>query len=104
MAPVLEDLRRRTSRSGLEIIHVNIWEGVNPFDEARFFCDIWGVEGTVLVDEQGELATRLDIRGVPTNVFVDSDGTVLTVGAVTPEDLEAATRRLLGPDAVIDPD
>jgi hypothetical protein len=35
-------------------------------------------------------------------VFVDKDGTVTAVGGVTPADLEAEIRRLLGPGAVID--
>ena len=77
---------------------VNVWEGVNAHAEAKDFCQLWGVEGTVLVDESGEVAERLGVRGVPTNVLVDSDGTVTTVGAATPEALEAAARRLLGPD------
>jgi hypothetical protein len=82
---------------------VNVWEGVNALEEARSFCELWGVDGTVLLDESGELARAVGVRGVPTNVFVDSDGTVIAVGAVSPDDLEAATRRLLGPSAEIDP-
>ncbi|MGH9129993.1 MAG: TlpA family protein disulfide reductase [Acidimicrobiales bacterium] len=69
--------------------------------EAEQFCQIWGVSGPVLVDETGDYAALLGIRGVPTNVFVDLDGTVTAVGAVTPEKLEAETRRLLGPGAAI---
>ncbi|MGH9063719.1 MAG: TlpA family protein disulfide reductase [Acidimicrobiales bacterium] len=89
-------MRRRTSRSGLEIILVNEWEGVGARTEAQDFCQIWGVAGPVLVDEAGDYARLLGIRGVPTNVFVDSDGTVTAVGAVTPAELETETRRLLG--------
>lgn len=100
---MLEQLRRRTSRSGLEIIPVNVWEGVNPFVEARNFCDLWGIPPTVLVDEHGWLAARFAVRGVPTNIFVDSDGTVTAVGGSTPEELESATARLLGSSSLIDP-
>ena len=81
---------------------MNVWEGVNARDEARSFCELWGVAGPVLVDETGEYAARIGVRGVPTNVFVDADGTVTAVGAVTPDELEAATRRLLGPGADMD--
>jgi hypothetical protein len=81
---------------------INVWEGVGTRAEASMFCDIWGIDGTVLVDETGEYARALQIRGVPTNVFVDKDGTVTAVGGVTPADLEAEIRRLLGPGAVID--
>jgi hypothetical protein len=81
---------------------VNVWEGVGAFDEARAFCELWGVAGTVLVDERGELVDRLGIRGVPTNVLVDADGTIRCIGATTPWDLEAAVRELLGPDAAFE--
>jgi hypothetical protein len=100
----MEDLRRRTGRSGLEIISVNVWEGADAFAEARGFCELWGMDGTVLVDEGGELPDRLGLRGVPTNVFVDADGTVTAVGAVAPADLVTATRQLLGPAAPADLD
>ena len=80
-----------------------MWEGVDPFTEARNFCELWGVEGPVLVDEDGSFVEQLGIRGVPTNILVDDDGTVTCVGASTPAELEAAVRRLLGPDAPIEP-
>jgi hypothetical protein len=96
-------LRRRAGRSGLEIILVDVWEGTGAFAEARTFCKLWGVEGTVLVDEAGELVERLGIRGVPTNILVDADGTVTTVGASTPRELEAAVRDLLGPGNPLEP-
>jgi thioredoxin-like negative regulator of GroEL len=81
---------------------LNVWEGLEGPVEGRRFVELWGIEGTVLFDEQG-LAERLGIKGVPTNIFVRPDGTVAEVGASTPEDLEAAVRRLLGPEAEIDP-
>lgn len=82
---------------------MNVWEGVDPFTEARQFCELWGVDGPVLVDVHGSFAERLGIRGVPTNIVVDDDGTVTCVGASTPQALEAAVRRLLGPDAPFEP-
>ena len=82
---------------------MNIWEGVDPQAEARRFAELWSVDGPVLVDAEGTLAALLGVRGVPTNIFVDAGGTVTEVGAMTPAALEAATRRLLGPDADIDP-
>jgi hypothetical protein len=82
---------------------VNVWEGVGAHDEAQLFCDLWGIDGTVLVDEQGLLVDALGIRGVPTNVLVDADGTITCIGASTPDELEVAVRDLLGPDAEIEP-
>ncbi|MGH9068125.1 MAG: hypothetical protein ACRD0J_11660, partial [Acidimicrobiales bacterium] len=75
MAPVIEDLRRRASRFGLEIILVNVWEGADARAEVLRFCELWDVPGSVLLDERSELAHKLMVRGVPTNVFVDRDGT-----------------------------
>jgi Thioredoxin-like domain len=92
---VLEELRRRTARSGLDIIMINIWENVDPVAEARHFASIWGLDGTVLVDETGEYAARLGIRGVPTNVVVDGRGLVRTVGATTPQELNEVVSSLL---------
>ena len=82
---------------------MNVWEGVDPFTEARQFCELWGVDGPVLVDVHGTFTEQLDIRGVPTNIVVDGDGTVTCVGASTPQALEAAVRRLLGTDAALEP-
>lgn len=81
---------------------MDVWEGNGAFTEARTFCELWGVKGTVLVDEAGELVSELGIRGVPTNILVDADGTVTAVGASTPRELEAAVRELLGPDTSFD--
>lgn len=83
---------------------MDVWEGTGAYTEARTFCELWGIEGTVLVDEAGELVERLGIRGVPTNILVDADGTVTTVGASTPGELEAAVRELLGPDTPLEDD
>ncbi len=81
---------------------MDVWEGTGAFTEARTFCELWGVAGTVLVDEAGELVEQLGIRGVPTNICVDADGTVTAVGASTPRELEAAVRDLLGPDTTLE--
>ena len=81
---------------------MNVWEGVDPFKEARDFCQLWGIEGPVLVDADATFVDRLGIRGVPTNILVDDDGTVTCVGASTPPELETAVRRLLGPDAPLE--
>lgn len=99
----MEEWRRRTARSGLEIVMVNVWEGAGSDAEAEAFCTLWGIDGTVLVDEPGDYARLVGVRGVPTNVFVGGDGVVTAVGGVVPAELEANIRALLGPDAPIDP-
>jgi predicted DsbA family dithiol-disulfide isomerase len=76
---------------------------VNPEAEAKNFAELWSVDGPVLIDEHGQMVQELSVRGVPTNIFVGADGIVREVGAVTPDELEAATRRLLGDKVEIAP-
>jgi hypothetical protein len=75
---------------------VNIWEGGVARREAERFREIWDIRGPILLDENAEYAERLGIRGVPTNVLVDADGTVVGVGLTRLDELEAAVDRLLG--------
>jgi hypothetical protein len=91
---VLEALRRRASRFGLDVICVNVWEGTGAPREAARYCRMWGIEGTVLLDETAAYARQLGVRGVPTNVFVDETGIVRHVGATRPEELLDQAERL----------
>ncbi|WP_306856190.1 thioredoxin fold domain-containing protein [Streptomyces sp. NEAU-sy36] len=85
----------RTARSGLDFIHINVWETRHARAEALAFADVWNVAGPILLDETGDYAAALGITGVPTNVLVDARGIVRAVGAVTPAELEQAVRALL---------
>lgn len=78
------------------MILVDIWEGTDPRPEVERFCDLWGIKGPILLDETGEYARLLGVRGVPTNVLVDSDGTVQGFGLVRLDELDAAVEKLLG--------
>ena len=77
------------------MILIDVWEGGDARKRAQDYCELWGIEGTVLVDEAGEYAKLLGVRGVPTNVLVDSTGTVRAFGAGNPDDLNAAVDELL---------
>jgi hypothetical protein len=81
------------------VILIDVWEGGNAAQRVQDYCELWGVEGTVLLDESGEYAKLLGVRGVPTNVLVDSDGTVRAFGAGNPEELDARVAELLGRDS-----
>jgi hypothetical protein len=74
---------------------VNIWESIGAAAEARQFAGVWGLEGTILLDEPGQYAARLGIRGVPFNLAVDSTGLVRAAGLTTPHELEQAVDSLL---------
>ena len=87
---------REEARSGLEVVLVDIWEGTEPRPEVERFCEMWGIKGPILLDPELTLASELDVRGVPTNVVVDSDGTVRAFGAARLEELEQAIDDLYG--------
>ena len=85
---------REGARSGLEIVLVDIWEGTEPRPEVERFCDMWGIKGPILLDPGAERAGTLGVRGVPTNVAVDSDGTIRAFGAARLDELEQAIDEL----------
>ena len=60
------------------------------------FCEMWGIKGPILLDPDETLARELGVRGVPTNVVVDSDGTVSAFGAARLDELEHAIDALYG--------
>jgi len=78
------------------VILIDIWEGTDPKPDVDRFCEMWGINSTILLDETAEYAAALGIRGVPTNVLVDADGTIVDVGLVRLDELEAAIDRLVG--------
>jgi hypothetical protein len=77
------------------VILIDVWEGGEARRRAQDYCDLWGIEGTVLLDEAGDYAKSLGIRGVPTNVLVDTAGIVWTIGAGNPDDLYTAVEALI---------
>ena len=77
------------------MILVDIWEGTDPRPEVERFCEMWGIEGTILLDPDASYAQALGIRGVPTNILVDSDGTIVGFGLVELGELYAAVDELL---------
>jgi hypothetical protein len=78
------------------VILIDIWEGTDPKPDVDRFCELWGIESTILLDETAEYAEALGIRGVPTNVLVDADGTIVDIGLVRLDELDAAIDRLVG--------
>jgi hypothetical protein len=56
---------------------------------------MWGIDGTILLDETADYARSLGVRGVPTNILVDADGIVRDVGLVRIDELHRAVDALL---------
>jgi hypothetical protein len=77
------------------VILIDLWEGSQARQRSQDYCALWGIEGTVLLDETGAYAKLLGVRGVPTNVLVDSNGTIRAFGAGNPDDLHARVDELL---------
>ena len=73
---------------------VDIWEGTSPRPEVDRFCEMWGIKGPILLDPDETLARELGVRGVPTNVVVDSGGIVREFGAARLDELERAIAAL----------
>ena len=73
---------------------VDIWEGTEPRPEVDRFCEMWGIKGPILLDPDETLARELGVRGVPTNVVVDSGGVVREFGAARLDELEKAIESL----------
>lgn len=86
---MLEDLRRRAGRFGLDVLMVNVWEHVEAAEEAVRFAAIHGLQGPLYLDDKGYMKS-LCLSGVPMNLLVDVDGTVKGVGMTTPAELEEA--------------
>ena len=82
------------------MILISVWEGADTRANVAAYCELWDIQGTVLLDEAGAYARTLGIRGVPTNVLVDADGAVHAVGLGNPELLNAEVEALIGgPDS-----
>ena len=77
------------------MVLIDIWEGTDPRPEVERFCELWGINGPILVDESAEYARSLGVRGVPTNILVDGDGIVRGFGLVRLDELEAAVAELI---------
>jgi hypothetical protein len=77
------------------VILIDVYEGTDPKPEVERFCEMWGVKGTILLDETAEYARSLGVRGVPTNILVDADGTIVGFGLVELGELYAAVDALV---------
>ena len=86
---MIEKVRRRASRFGLEVIMVNVWEHVAAREEALRFCDIWGLSGPLALDDRRYMKS-LGLSGVPFNLLIDEAGVVRGAGFTTPEEIEQA--------------
>ena len=92
--PDVVDLYAEMEEDGLAVLAVDIME---PRDLVAEFAAEAGMEFPVLLDAEARVADRYYVRGVPTNVFIDREGTVVRVvpGAPEKEDLRGYLAELL---------
>lgn len=83
--PVLVAAERRLGERGLRVVGIDIRDGERQARE--LLAEAGGDPAASVVDPQGRLAGKWQVRGVPETFVVDADGTVraLRVGAVTAE-------------------
>jgi hypothetical protein len=81
------------------VILISVWEGADARANVDAYCELWGIQGTVLLDESGTYARLLGIRGVPTNVLVDGTGAIRAVGLGNPQELASEVEKLIGDGA-----
>jgi hypothetical protein len=78
------------------VILISVWEGAQTRENVAAYCELWDIQGAVLLDESGAYARLLGIRGVPTNVLVKESGAVHAVGLSNPQALAVEIERLIG--------
>ena len=72
--PFLEDLQNNYP-DDVKVLAVNFGEGQGTINE--FMDDMEFEDFMVLIDENQAVGREYLVRGVPTNVFIDRDGTVI---------------------------
>ncbi|TFG93516.1 MAG: TlpA family protein disulfide reductase [Syntrophobacterales bacterium] len=74
MPPYLNELRSSYGDKGLVILNIDIQE---PQKKVRSYAEKQNIQYTVLLDEDGAVATAYQVRGVPSLILVDKKGTIV---------------------------
>ena len=72
-----------------------------PPDEIAAFISAQSIEISPLLDLDGRVSDLYGVRGLPTSLFVDRDGVIVSrqVGPLEPDVLDDMLRRLAAPPA-----
>ncbi|MBW2599572.1 MAG: redoxin domain-containing protein [Deltaproteobacteria bacterium] len=74
MPPYLNELHGEYGDSGLVIFNIDIQE---PVKKVRSFAARYDIKYRVLLDERAETAMAYNVRGVPSLILVDKEGTIV---------------------------
>ncbi len=93
-APDIEAAQERYGEQGLVILAVFQEDA----SSAAAYAARAGLTFTIAVDPDTRVASRYDILGIPTHVFIGADGVVraFRVGALKPDDIDRYVTELLG--------
>jgi len=78
--PYIQEVYDERSEPGLVILAINIGESLTTVEE---FMQDYNLSFPVLLDLEGNVAEKYNIRGIPTTYFIDSDGIIrdIMIGA-----------------------
>lgn len=93
-APDVQAALERYGDKGLAILAVFQEDATS----AAAYAERAGLTFTIAVDPDTRVASRYDILGIPTHVFIGADGVVhaFRVGALKPDDIDRYVSELLG--------
>lgn len=76
--PELDAVHRRLAPRGLTVIGVSI-DGPRNFPKVRPFAQRYGLGFPIVLDEDGSLQQRFQVRAIPTSVLISTEGRVVHV-------------------------
>ena len=76
--PEVEALRRRFGPRGLTVIAVSV-DGPRNFPKVRPFARRLGLGCAIVLDEDGSLQQRFQVRAVPTSVLISPEGHMVRI-------------------------
>lgn len=89
--PVLRDAYVRYAPAGLALVAISVQE---PPDDVRAYAERYGLRYTVAVDLAGDVFRRYRVHGLPTQLFLDTDGVIRAIvqGPMTAETVTTSLR------------
>jgi peroxiredoxin len=95
--PELEGIQRRYGARGLTVVGISA-DGPRNFSKVRPFVTRYDLTFPIVLDEDGSLQERYQVRAMPTTILIDGAGRIVTVrSGYRPganDEIEAAIRTL----------
>ena len=87
-------VRQASDRADLVVLAINVQEDL---DRVQTFVEEFQMSIPVPLDKRGDVRDLYQVRGMPTSVFIDRDGTVASTwaGLLTPDKLAELLNQIL---------